>query len=163
MLHQMFSGRTCVCSPYLMSVVKPGCRLSAHLSLQPASSLCYFVWAIGSEMSDPISPIPHSHSFPPPLLSVPISSIQAYPLQSFVHQTCPKKGSQFSQLLLLLQLCCCSSVLATAFFIMRPCNYFGNVAVFNLILNTALAFRFKSSTYSLQGHSIINLFSAIRS
>lgn len=60
MLHQMFSGRTCVCPPSLMSAVKPGCRLSAHLSLQPASSLCYFVWAIGSEMSDPISPISHS-------------------------------------------------------------------------------------------------------
>lgn len=62
MLHQMFSGRTCVCPPSLMSAVKPGCRLSAHLSLQPASSLCYFVWGIGSEMSDPISPIP----IPPP-------------------------------------------------------------------------------------------------
>lgn len=108
MLHQMFSGRTCVCPPSLMSVVKPGCRLSAHLSLQPASSLCYFVWAIGSEMSDPIFPIP----IPFHLLCSLFLSLQ------FKHTLCkvlctklaPKKVVSFRNCC-----SCCSCVAA------RPC------------------------------------------
>lgn len=103
-------------SPLSVGVMMPGCLsvclyvcLTVSAPVSAACSLCYFVWAIGSEMPDPVS---HSHC-PSPYPTLPLQLPQSLCLcicsssiasAKFCGPTCPplpkkKKPVSFTQLL----------------------------------------------------------------
>lgn len=87
-----------VCLSSVADVCREAWLPTVSAPVSAASSLCYFVWAIGSEMADPIS---HSYSSPPSLF---LSLQCKHTLCKVLWTNLPPKNSQIPQLLLLLQL-----------------------------------------------------------